>query len=83
MSNPLGGVDCDYVRTTRAFSIMALVAASVGFLLTWLGYNSYDDLMYRVPAVMCSLASMAFGLVAWAVWIAMSQRDFSTDWQCQ
>jgi hypothetical protein len=41
---------------------------------------SYDDLMYRLPAMLLSLISMTMGLIGWAVWTAMGQRNYTTDW---
>jgi hypothetical protein len=37
--------------------------------------------MYRLPAMLLSLISMTMGLIGWAVWTAMGQRDYTTDWR--
>jgi hypothetical protein len=54
-NDPIGlftsGTNCDEVRTTRAFLIIGLIFASIAFLLSWLAYNSFDDIMYRMPAM--------------------------------
>src|SRR5689334_12720916 len=73
------GNDCDYVRTTRAFTIIALCLTALSFVWAWLGYNSFDDIMYRFPAMLLSLLAMACGLIGWAVWLAMA-RGYSADW---
>lgn len=56
-TNFLSGVSCDYLRTTRAFMIIGLVFASLAFLMSFLGWHSLDDFMYRVPAMFFSLLS--------------------------
>jgi hypothetical protein len=73
--------NCDELRTTRAFLILGLCFAAFGFLWSWLAYHAFhNDLMYRAPAILASLLSMLFGLIGWAVWVAMARRDFTGDW---
>lgn len=61
-SEPIGsfesGVNCDFIRTTRAFMIMGLIFAGFSFLLSWLAYNAIaDDILYRIPAILFGLLS--------------------------
>lgn len=52
-----GLIGCNHVRATRAFLIIGLVWASMAFLMAWIGYHAWDDIMYRGLVIMLSLFS--------------------------
>jgi hypothetical protein len=73
MPSPILGARCAWPRTDSLrgrFLFCSLFSLSL----------SYDDLMYRLPAMLLSLISMTMGLIGWAVWTAMGQRNYTTDW---